>query len=379
MDSLIALAAGGAAATAWSALKALRWSLVFAEPDEWLLRIRDGKLLDAGVGIWVWRRPGDVLARFSSTLQRVKFTADALSADRLAVRLEGFILWSVAQGGDNPLKAFSKLGIANLDQRLAGLKSPKHLLTPAQHKAFQALLGAELQQVASTLKLAELLSGPVRLVPALSARLQVIAERLGIAMEQVEIVSVLPVDATLLSDLRAEEEQRVRSEGARVRLEAATKLSEEEAKAKAEQDAFQARAALAMEEERARLLEAQAQVFRRKAESEREQRLSELETKRVLALAAEETEALVQQARLARARREAEVQAEITRLGTAAEAEKPEEVRAYELSKLKTERMAGALAQLPLKEAKWVSLGGTPVESLGAMLEGFGEALAKRH
>ena len=103
MDSLIALATGTAAATAWGALKALKWSLVFAEPDEWLLRIRDGKLLDAGVGIWVWRRPGDVLARFSSTMQRVKFTAEAMSADRLGVKLEGFIAGgrSCQSGGFN--------------------------------------------------------------------------------------------------------------------------------------------------------------------------------------------------------------------------------------------------------------------------------------
>ncbi len=44
------------------AVVALTWGLlrlvVIAQPDEWLLRIRNGRLVDAGVGIWVVCRPG---------------------------------------------------------------------------------------------------------------------------------------------------------------------------------------------------------------------------------------------------------------------------------------------------------------------------------
>jgi hypothetical protein len=398
MEDVIWIGTGAGVLLLLLCIGLIKWSVVLARPDEWLLRIRDGKLLDAGVGITVWRKPGDVVARFSSTLQRVKFTAEARSTDRLAVKLEGFVLWSVAPGGDNPLRAFSKLGIANLDQRPTGLRSDKHLLTGPQHKAFQALLAAELQQSASTLKLAELLSGPGRLLPAFTTRMSSIAERLGINMEQVEVVAAVPADATLLTDLSVEEEQRVRSEAAQVRLaasersqreqlESKTRLADEEARARADRDAFVARAELAIEEERARLLEAQAQVWRRKAEGEREHRLAELETRRVIeareaellrakALAKEETEALLQQARLARLRLEAEANADATRITTSAEANKPQEVRDHELARLVAEKTAAALASLPLKEARWISVGNeTPAAGLQAMIAGVSELL----
>ena len=43
-------------------LAVLRWTLVMSQPDEWLLCIRNGQLVKAGVGIYLWRKPGDVVA-----------------------------------------------------------------------------------------------------------------------------------------------------------------------------------------------------------------------------------------------------------------------------------------------------------------------------
>ena len=75
-----------------------------AQPDEWLLCIRNGRLIQAGVGISLWRRPGDVVVRFTSTVQRVGFSVIALSRERLQVVLDGFILWSVSSEGDGPFR-----------------------------------------------------------------------------------------------------------------------------------------------------------------------------------------------------------------------------------------------------------------------------------
>src|SRR5262245_53775825 len=97
----------------------LAWAIararVTAQPDEWLLWIRNGRWIQAGVGIRLWRRPGDVVVRFTSTLQRVSFSVAALSQEQLAVTIDGFVLWSVAPEGDAPFRAFQKLGLVNLD------------------------------------------------------------------------------------------------------------------------------------------------------------------------------------------------------------------------------------------------------------------------
>src|SRR5687768_5526572 len=112
----IAIAALGFGLILVCAAAVLRYARMSAQPDEWLLHIRNGKVLDAGIGINLWRRPDDVIARFSSAVQRVRFTAEAPSAEHLAVRVDGFVLWSVALDPERAFRAFSKLGIANLDR-----------------------------------------------------------------------------------------------------------------------------------------------------------------------------------------------------------------------------------------------------------------------
>src|SRR5512140_3122711 len=91
-------------------------SRVVAQPDQWLLCIRNGRLVKAGIGISLWSRPFDAVVRFTSTVQRVGFSVPALSAERLPVQVDGFILWSVSRDGDGPFRAFQKLGVANLDR-----------------------------------------------------------------------------------------------------------------------------------------------------------------------------------------------------------------------------------------------------------------------
>ena len=127
----------------------LKRYLVIAQPDEWLLRIRNGRLVNAGVGIYLVRRPGDVVVRFTSAMQRVGFAVDALSRERLRFSIEGFILWSVAAAEESPFRAFQKLGLVNLDAPPRDLKSPKHLLSKPQHQAFQQLLGAAVRRLAA--------------------------------------------------------------------------------------------------------------------------------------------------------------------------------------------------------------------------------------
>src|SRR5688500_9779163 len=64
---------------------AIAHTVVRAAPDEWLLQVRNGRLLASGVGLVVWRWPGDQVVRFTSTVQRVRFDAVITDADLLPV------------------------------------------------------------------------------------------------------------------------------------------------------------------------------------------------------------------------------------------------------------------------------------------------------
>lgn len=348
-------------------------ALVVAQPDEWLLCIRNGRLVRAGVGISLWRRPGDVVARFTSTVQRVGFAVNALSRERLPVTVEGFILWSVSQQGDDPFTAFQKLGLVNLDARPSDLRSLKHLLATPQHRAFQQLLGAAVQRLSSTMSLDELLLQQDALMAALGEHLGGLQQEMGIQVEQIQILQVRPSDADLMRQMSAEVEERVREEAANIHLEA-----EERAKRRA----IDSETRLAQEKAAARRQEMDRDKALRLAqiEHEREVHVRNEEVALEQALAAEARELEIARAvlsreevefdaRLARIRREADANRDAMTALTTAEEQKTQGVRDHEIARLVAEKVGDALKALPLHEARWITVGkDSPAGSIAGLI-----------
>lgn len=397
--------------TASVVLLLLRWSYCAAKPDEWLLRIRRGRLITAGVGAVIWRRPGDVVVRFSSTVQRVKFLVEALSVERLAIQIEGFALWSVSPVRDDPFRAFTKLGLVDLERPPVELRSPKHLLTPGQHRAFKALLAAEVRQHAASVPLADIICDQGDLRDSLAQRLEDFADRQGIVIEQVELLEARPVDESVLADLSVGEERALREGAARARaemaerleqekIESATRLARAEAEGRAERQAQEARAEVELEREQVRLLESRAALRRARLEHETVERLAaidstatvaarEREDDQVRALAAEHDDAELSRVRAEREsaeltarlevdRRELEARCESIRALAAAEGEKSPALRDAELTRFIAERHVEALAALPLSEARWVTIGpDTPLGGAAALAAAVTELLPR--
>jgi hypothetical protein len=44
--------------------------------EEWMLVIRDGKMIKQGIGLCTWTMPGDQVVKFSSKLKKVTFNAE---------------------------------------------------------------------------------------------------------------------------------------------------------------------------------------------------------------------------------------------------------------------------------------------------------------
>ncbi len=370
-----------AVASLWAIARAARRLYVTAQPDEWLLCVRNGELVNAGIGITMWRRPGDVVVRFSSTMQRVGFAVEAPSLERVAVRVEGFIFWSVAPEDDAPFRAYSRLGIANLLRPPPGLKHPKHLLTSPQHKAFQQILSAVAQRYASTLPLATLIGRQDDLVAGLTERLREFTAEMGVRVDQVEVLTARPSDADVVAQLSAAETERIREESARVRREVAARIAsaELESASRAEQErADQERATREAAIERARTLglaeAASTHDLRAKElELEREHSLAREALAREVARARAEREREETEAALAlvRARAEAERDAELAR-AEALERMSPA-VREHERAVLVAEKVA---ATLKVTDARWVSVGAqSPAGAVGAMIAGVRELL----
>ena len=70
-----------------------RW--VESEPDEWMLVIRDGKLLKAGIGLKTFIGFTDTVVRFPSRLETVYFSARNVTKEMQGVEIDGVAFWSV--------------------------------------------------------------------------------------------------------------------------------------------------------------------------------------------------------------------------------------------------------------------------------------------
>ncbi len=355
----------------WLVVSVARFSWLSAQPDEWLLRVRNGKVVEAGVGIFIWRRPGDVIARFSSTIQRVRFSAEALTAEHLAVVVDGFILWSVAPDPEKAFRAFSKLGIANLDRFPVVLKSRSHLLTSAQHHAFQALLGAEVRALVASLRLEDLLRGEHHLLGGLEERLQSLSERLGIVIERTEILQVQPADRSLLRDLSARSEESVREEAANARLEAAARLRQRQAQESEKEAAEEAEVRLAK-------VEGDRKVALREQETEAERQLAaEAKALELLMARQERDEAELSRA-LDRTRRIADADRDAAIARQTAEETKTQALRDHELAKLVAEQVGRAMSSWKIREGKWIQIGeDSPGGAVAKMVLSMRELLAR--
>jgi flotillin len=380
MSSFQALAALALLAVILPGL-ALARALVIAQPDEWLLCIRNGRLVKAGIGISLWRRPGDVVARFTSTMQRVGFSVSALSHERLRVVVDGFIFWSVLDQGDGPFRAFQKLGLVNLNAPPRDLKSPKHLLSTPQHRAFQQLLAAAVQRLAAVWSLDDLLLSQEGLVAALRRELAALEQELGIRIDQLQILQVRPDDEALLQRLSAELEARVREAAASVELEANERTRRRELEAEtrlaAERSAARHKQLELEQAERLAQLAHQRAREQREQELQREQALADEARAMLVAQAAQQREELELAARLARTRREAEAQRDAILALASAQENKSQQLLDHELARLVAEKVGDALKQLPIHDARWISVGAdSPVASLAGLIASARELTA---
>jgi hypothetical protein len=375
-----------------------------ARPDEWLLLIRNGRQVQAGVGINVLRRPGDTVARFTATVQRVRFEASALTVERLQVVIEGFLLWAVAPERGAPFQAFSKLGIVNLADRRPPGQNRKHLLTRPQHHAFQQLLAAAAQRHAAGFTMDALLGDQDRFVTGLRERLLASIGGMGATIEGLQILRIRPADTEVLQRLAVNSLEQIREQAARVQLEteerirqreieSAAALANEESSALRDREVHEARTKHAIEAERAELLARQLELEKRRLDHESEVTRLQVEHEHAIHLRAlklarqrelveEENSAAVSErrrereaeelaARLDGARAEARAERDAITTVASAHEQTSAEVRDYELSRLATERVSDALARLPLHDASWVNIGSdSPLSGIAALVAG---------
>ena len=83
---------------------------VVAQPNQWMIVLRDGKLVKCGVGISCLKLPNDKIVTFPSKINKVNFIAQQVTKEMQGLEVSGIIIWTIFRDGDGPLKAYKSLG-----------------------------------------------------------------------------------------------------------------------------------------------------------------------------------------------------------------------------------------------------------------------------
>src|SRR3954466_13320172 len=85
--------------------KMKRWGWVAAKPSEFLICMRGGKVTASGQGATVFKWPWESVAIVPTTVQRLHFVADQVTAEKVGVQVTGIAVYRIA----DPLVAFRML------------------------------------------------------------------------------------------------------------------------------------------------------------------------------------------------------------------------------------------------------------------------------
>lgn len=299
--------------------KLKRWGLMTARPSEFLIRMNGGRVVQAGQGASCFKWPWESVAIIPTTIQRIHFTADQVTSEKVGVQVTGVAVYRIA----DPLVAFKMLNFSFAER--AGEKLEMMLGEMFVGAVRRLVANLTVEQCLTRRKegLATELMREIAPVVSGVGRLEDRADKgWGVVIDTIEVQDVRVLSRAVFANMQARfrQEQEQKAREAELQKERAVRLSEAEAQRQIELTKVATEREIRTErmtaEEQAALnkLAAEARVAeaRLQAETEAKQRRAEAEERaRLEAIAAEQRTAQAKiAAEIERQRLEAQAQAE---------------------------------------------------------------------
>jgi regulator of protease activity HflC (stomatin/prohibitin superfamily) len=267
-----------------------RWGRVTAQPNEFLIQMRGGKVVRAGQGLSCFKWPSDSVAIVPTSIAKLGFVADQVTVEKVGVEVRGLAVYRIAE----PLVAFRMIDL----DRTSLTEILREMFVGATRRIVASLRLDECirhrkDHIAAALmeEIAPILAGQGAADDTNSAGWGVVLDTIEIQDVRVlsEVVferlqapyrEKLALEALVAEEHVTKERARLENERRRAAEQAQRELmAEEEARIAAERR----RAEEAMRHEQAladQRLEAELARARRKAEADRERQRIELEARR---------------------------------------------------------------------------------------------------
>eukprot|EP00483_Globobulimina_turgida_P011488 UN11510 len=193
----------------------LKTRFVSAQPNEWLLVIKDGELGKCGIGISVFRGWNETVVTFPSLLNKVTFVAQQVSKEMQGVELSGFIIWVVNREEQCPLKAYKN--IRDLTDLQPNSEVNMHIKSMAESIVRHQIANLSINEVISQRK---------KVRDRITGDMQAILSGWGIWLETVEITEVKILSNSLFNDLQQPFRSSTRQMAEKIRIDTDHDLQE---------------------------------------------------------------------------------------------------------------------------------------------------------
>src|SRR5688500_10647427 len=84
-----------------------RWGRVTAGANEFLIQMRDGKVVQAGQGLSCFKWPSDSVAIVPTSIAKLAFAADQVTVEKVGVEVKGLAVYRIAE----PLLAYRMIDL----------------------------------------------------------------------------------------------------------------------------------------------------------------------------------------------------------------------------------------------------------------------------
>jgi flotillin len=239
--------------------KLKRWGVISAKPSEFLIRMRGGNVITSGQGATVFKWPWDSVAIVPTTVQRLQFTADQVTSEKVGVKVTGIVVYRIAE----PLIAFRMLNFSFPERAQEKLATMMEEMCIGATRRLVANLTVEECLTRRKDALASELVREVAPVVSGSGKLEdTTTSGWGLIVDTIEIQDVRITSAQVFANMQArfrQEQERVAREAELVKLRS-IKLNE----ASTEQEVELSRVA------------AQTEIRRKKQAAEEEAKLEKI-------------------------------------------------------------------------------------------------------
>lgn len=209
--------------------KTKKWGWISARPSEFLVHMRRGKLMpSSGQGASCFKWPGDSVAIVPTTIQKLRFSADQVTSEKVGVEVTGLAVYRIAE----PMIAFRMLNFSFPERAQEKLEEMLVEMFVGAARRLVANLTVEECLVRRKEGIAQELMREIAPVVSGAGRLEDDTDKgWGVVLDTIEIQDVRVLSAAVFSNMQARfrQEQEQKAREASLQTERAIKQVEAEA------------------------------------------------------------------------------------------------------------------------------------------------------